>query len=249
MNRKLIFQGSAGEALGEEWTVNAPTVADAFKIVHANSPKKYRDYFEQDLEAEFSVKLAGEALGEAELLLNNLKGEDIVVTPVPKGSKLNAVEKILMAVVLIVIAIYMPEFLPEAAMEAGAWGSTLQAAAFSMGFNMALAGITELMMDDPSNDKEEEGAMFGGPAQTIKHGQPVPLCYGKMMVGGTPITFGFGVNKLEPTNGLVYGSDSPGAWDGEIYSHHGNLKDGDNGGYDGGGYDGDDGTWEDYDEL
>ena len=37
MNRKLIFQGSAGEALGEEWTVNAPTVADAFKIVHANN--------------------------------------------------------------------------------------------------------------------------------------------------------------------------------------------------------------------
>ena len=95
MNRRLIFQGSAGEALGKEWTVNAPTVADAFKIVHANNPKKYKDYFEQDLEAEFSVKLAGEALGEAELLLNNLKGEDIVVTPVPKGSKLNAVEKIL----------------------------------------------------------------------------------------------------------------------------------------------------------
>jgi len=248
MNRKLIFQGSAGEALGEEWTVNAPTVADAFKIVHANSPKKYRGYFEQDLEAEFSVKLAGEALGEAELLLNNLKGEDIIVTPVPKGSKLNAVEKILLAVVLIVVAIYAPEMLIEwGAPEA--FANTVGTMAASLGMNMALSGITELMADDPSNDKEEEGAMFGGPAQTIKHGQPVPLCYGKMMVGGTPITFGFGVNKLEPTNGLVYGSDSPGAWDGEIYSHDGNLKDGDNGGYGGGGYDGDDGTWEDYDEL
>ena len=248
MNRKLIFQGSAGEALGEEWTVNAPTVADAFKIVHANSPKKYRDYFEQDLEAEFSVKLAGEALDDAELLLSNLKGEDIVVTPVPKGSKLNAVEKIILAIVIIVVAIYLPDIM--------GWGETLttlqsgiQTTVMSLGINMAISGITELMMDDPSNDKEEEGAMFGGPAQTIKHGQPVPLCYGKMMVGGTPITFGFGVNKLEPTNGLVYGSDSPGAWDGEIYSHHGNLKDGDNGGYGGGGYDGDDGTWEDYDEL
>ena len=62
MNRKLIFQGSAGEALGTEWSVNAPTVADAFRIVHANNPKNYRDYFEQDLEAEFTVKLAGESL-------------------------------------------------------------------------------------------------------------------------------------------------------------------------------------------
>ena len=248
MNRKLIFQGSAGEALGEEWTVNAPTVADAFKIVHANNPQKYKDYFGKDLEAEFSVKLAGDALGEAELLLNNLKGEDIVVTPVPKGSKLNAVEKIILAIVIIVVAIYLPDIM--------GWGETLttlqsgiQTTVMSLGINMAISGITELMMDDPSNDKEEEGAMFGGPAQTIKHGQPVPLCYGKMMVGGTPITFGFGVNKLEPTNGLVYGSDSPGAWDGEIYSHDGNLRNGDNGGYGGDGYDGDDGTWEDYDEL
>ena len=69
MNRKIIFQGSAGEALGEEWSVNAPTVADAFRVVHANNPKKYRDYFEQDLEAEFSVKLAGEALEDADYMI------------------------------------------------------------------------------------------------------------------------------------------------------------------------------------
>ena len=78
MNRKLIFQGSAGEALGEEWTVNAPTVADAFRIVHANNPKNYRNYFEQDREAEFTVKLAGESLDAAELLLYNLEGGLIV---------------------------------------------------------------------------------------------------------------------------------------------------------------------------
>ena len=72
MNRKLIFQGSAGEALGTEWSGNAPTVADACRIGHANNPKNYRDYFEQDLEAEFTVKLAGESLDAAELLLHNL---------------------------------------------------------------------------------------------------------------------------------------------------------------------------------
>ena len=247
MNRKLIFQGSAGEALGTEWSVNAPTVADAFRIVHANNPKNYRDYFEQDLEAEFTVKLAGESLDAAELLLHNLEGEDIVVTPIPKGSK-NAVEKILIAIVLIVISIYLsPEFLGE-----GEFAKML-AAGFKdflmmMGTNLALQGIAELMAPDPSNDKDEEGAMFSGPAQTVKHGQPVPICYGKMMVGGSPITFGFGVNKLEPTNGLVFSSDNPNAWDGEIYSNDANLRNGDNGGHGGGGQDGDDGTWENYEE-
>ena len=37
------------------------------------------------------------------------------------------------------------------------------------------------------------------------------------MVSGVPINFGFGAYKLEPANNLVFGSDNPNAWDGEIY--------------------------------
>jgi predicted phage tail protein len=215
MNRKLILQGSAGEALGEEWNVYAPTIGDAFAVVRANCPKEFLEYFGQDEgQGEFSVKLAGEALDENELGLSNLKGDDIVVTPVPKGSKLNAVEKIILAVVLIVASFYMP-------------GSTLddptkfqvffaQGTAM-LGINLALAGINELMMKEPSKDKEEEGAMFGGPANTIKNGLPVPMAYGKILVGGAPINFGFGAWKLEPTNGFVFASDSPNSWDGILY--------------------------------
>jgi predicted phage tail protein len=230
MNRKLIFQGSAGEALGEEWSVNAPTIADAFRIVHANKPNEYLDYFSQDnAQGEFSVKLAGEALEASELLLYNLKGEDIVVTPIPKGSR-GPVEKILIAVVLLVIAYYMPQMFPEAATAAtAATAGTGEATIatffytqatnmlYMVGINMAMMGITQLLTKEPSTDKEEEGAMFGGPAATLKHGQPVPICYGKLMVSGTPITFGFGAYKLEPTNNMVFGSDNPNAWDGEVY--------------------------------
>ena len=237
MNRKLIFQGSAGEALGTEWSVNAPTVADAFRIVHANNPKKYRDYFEQDLEAEFTVKLAGEALDAAELLMHNLEGEDIIVTPMPKGSK-NAVEKILIAIVLIVVSFYMPETL----FSSTEFAALAKDFVMMMGTNLALQGIAELMAPDPSNDRDEEGAMFSGPAQTVKHGQPVPICYGKMMVGGTPINFGFGTTKLQPSNGLVFGSDNPNAWDGEIYSPDANLRNGSNDSNAGGGQDGSGGT-------
>ena len=248
MNRKLIFQGSAGEALGTEWSVNAPTVADAFRIVHANNPKKYREYFEQDLEAEFTVKLAGEALDAAELLMHNLEGEDIVVTPIPKGSK-NAVEKILIAVVLIVVSIYLgPEFLGTGD-TAKMLASGVKDFLMMMGTNLALQGIAELMAPDPSNDKDEEGAMFSGPAQTVKHGQPVPICYGKMMVGGTPINFGFGTTKLQPSNGLIFGSDNPNAWDGEIYSCDANLRNGSNDSCAGGAQDGSGGTVDDVDEL
>tara|TARA_B100001564_G_scaffold349275_1_gene352206 strand:+ start:651 stop:1415 length:765 start_codon:yes stop_codon:yes gene_type:complete len=214
MNRKLILQGSAGEALGEEWNVYAPTIGDAFAVVRANCPKEFMEYFGQDEgQGEFSVKLAGEALDENELGLSNLAGEDIVVTPVPKGSKLNSVEKIILAVILIVASFYMPETMFSSEKIASFVASTTA----MIGINLALAGINELMMKEPSKDKEEEGAMFGGPANTIKNGLPIPMAYGKVLVGGAPINFGFGAWKLEPTNGFVFASDSPNSWDGILY--------------------------------
>lgn len=214
MNRKLILQGSAGEALGEEWNVYAPTIGDAFAVVRANCPKEFMEYFGQDEgQGEFSVKLAGEALDESELGLSNLKGDDIVVTPVPKGSKLNAVEKIILAVVLIIASFYIGDmtFASEKIVQFIASTTAM------IGINLALAGINELMMKEPSKDKEEEGAMFGGPANTIKNGLPIPMAYGKVLVGGAPINFGFGAWKLEPTNGFVFASDSPNSWDGILY--------------------------------
>ena len=72
-------------------------------------------------------------------------------------------------------------------------------------------------MKDPSTDKDEAGAMFSGPQNTVKQGQPIPLAYGKVMVGGTPITMGFGNYKLKPTNGFHFASDNPDAWDGVLY--------------------------------
>jgi predicted phage tail protein len=222
MNRKLILQGSAGEALGEEWSVNAPTVGEAFAIIRANKPKEFLDYFSKDdAQGEFSIKLAGEALETAELALHNLGEGDIVVTPMPKGSKLNAVEKIVVAIALMVYAYYSGDYATAA--EGMGTMSTMGSIAFSMGINMMMAGITELMMKEPSKDKDEEGAMFGGPANTVKNGVPVPLAYGKILVGGTPINFGFGAWKLEPTNGFVFASDNPKAWDGEIYDAAGNV--------------------------
>ena len=224
MNRTLILQGSAGEALGEKWSVNAPTVGDAFSIVHANNPKEFIDYFGKDNgQGEFIVKVAGEALEENELLMHNLKGEDIIVTPVPKGSKLNPIEKILLAVVIILVAIYVPQALPSFEAVAGSTYAAqgmlgyFQMAAIMTGLNLAMMGITEMMTKEPSKDADEQGAMFSGPVNTIKQGQPVPLAYGKVMVGGTPINMGFGNYKLQPTNGFHFLSDNPDSWDGIVY--------------------------------
>ena len=220
MDRKVILQGSAGDALGKEWNVYAPTIGDAFAVIKANKPKEFVEYFgKDDGQGEFSVKVAGQALDAAELSLNNLQGDDIVVTPMPKGSKLNEVERIILGAVLLLIGFSMGD--PET-LSTGM--KLLQSTTMMIGVNLALSGITGLMTKEPSKDKEEEGAMFGGPANTVKNGIPIPMAYGKILVGGSPINFGFGAWKLEPTNGFVFSSDSPNSWDGVLYEAGSNIS-------------------------
>jgi hypothetical protein len=58
----------------------------------------------------------------------------------------------------------------------------------SIGVSLALQGITQLLTKTPDADKEEKNqGIFDGPESTLKQGQPVPILYGELLVGGAPI--------------------------------------------------------------
>lgn len=231
MNRKLIFQGSAGEALGKEWNLNAPAIADAFKLVSINKPKEFKTYFSQNEgQNEFSIQVADEFLTVDELFMHNLQGNEIIVTPIPEGSRRSrgrrTSEQFLKAFVIMIIAYYTGKWWGPSANTAVAdmtWGEFIAAGAqnmlYMMGTNLAMSALSQALSDDPSNDTDEEGAMFSGPTNTVKHGQPVPLCYGKLLVGGVPINFGFGNLKINPSHSITFQSDNPNAWDGVVYDN------------------------------
>ena len=231
MNRKLIFQGSAGEALGKEWNVNAPVIADAFRLVAINKPEEFKTYFSQNEgQDEFSVQIADQFLTIDELFMHNLQGNEIIVTPIPEGSRRSRgrrrSEMFLKAVVILIIAYYLGKTFGPAAnttIKDMTWGEFIAVGAqnmlYMMGTNLAMQALSDALSDDPSNDADEEGSMFSGPTNTIKHGQPVPVCYGKLLVGGVPINFGFGSLKINPTHSITFQSDNPTAWDGVVYDN------------------------------
>ena len=231
MNRKLIFQGSAGEALGKEWNVNAPAIADAFRLVAINKPEEFKTYFSQNEgQDEFSVQIADQFLTIDELFMHNLQGNEIIVTPIPEGSRRSRgrrrSEMFLKAVVILIIAYYLGKTFGPAAnttIKNMTWGEFIAVGAqnmlYMMGTNLAMQALSDALSDDPSNDADEEGSMFSGPTNTIKHGQPVPVCYGKLLVGGVPINFGFGNLKINPTHSITFQSDNPTAWDGIVYDN------------------------------
>ena len=50
--------------------------------------------------------------------------------------------------------------------------------------------------------------LFKGPINNAKVGIPVPLCYGKMEVGGAPINFAFTETRIRSSEGFTFGSKS-----------------------------------------
>ena len=63
---------------------------------------------------------------------------------------------------------------------------------FTIGANLVIGGIAQLMAPGPETDqKQEEGYLFQGPQNNMQQGLPVPVCYGELLVGGAPMSVSF----------------------------------------------------------
>ena len=124
-------------------------------------------------------------------LNNNLEDEDIIITPVPSGSsKLSSWFKVIVGVLLIVASFMIPGLGPAAA-----------GMLASIGVQLALQGIVELLTPDPDNNKEEKSSLFNGPVNTTKTGVPIPIAYGQVEVGGVVTNFSFTRTRVENATG------------------------------------------------
>ena len=108
----------------------------------------------------------------------------------PSGSK-RGWGKVIIGAILVALAYYYGG--PAAGAEMS-WQVTM---VMSFGVNLMLAGVTELTTKAPKHNKDEEKGLFNGPENTLVQGTPVPVAYGKLLVGGKPISVNF-----KPSGGI-----------------------------------------------
>lgn len=225
MIRKIYLEGSLGDKFIPEFTADVPSVQEAIKLVSANFPgfKPYLiDCHEKGV--GFTIHVGEKSLEEEDMLFSVSEG-DIVISQVPAGSKSGG-GKIIAAIALIAMAVFVPTLLTFqgsllgsavtvqgslGAALAGSMGGLAQAFAFgalSLGLNLAMAGIQQLMAPDPSTDSDEPTSyMFNGSQQNVVEGDPVPILYGELRVPGTPIAFSV-VNNAKVFNAGTGAGDS-----------------------------------------
>jgi len=193
MDRKVHLLGPLAK-FGELWEIQASSVADIFKLIECQEPE-FRAFLIEAARLGMDIGVVGptfEVEEPYELLLNNLGSEEVYISLIPAGSG-KGWGKILAGVVLIIVGVALG-FEPKTIK--GGFGLL----AASTGVSLALQGVTQLLAKTPDSDKEEKDlGIFDGPEPTLKQGQPVPLLYGRMLVGGAPIH----VNLTLPTNNLL----------------------------------------------
>jgi predicted phage tail protein len=219
MMRNIYLEGELGDRYGREISANVDSVRDAFRLIEANYPD-FKTYLVscQEKDIGFTVEVAGKSVKKEEDLIFPIQSGDIVISPIPAGSKSGGA-KILTAIAIIAFLIINPMSLAgggnliSAAFSGGlGTGATIAVqTAVSLSISLAMTGIQQLMAPDPATDSDEPTSyMFNGSEQNVIEGDPVPILYGELRVPGRPIAFSVINNARTYGSGINYGINNDG---------------------------------------
>ena len=201
--RKVYLEGEMGERFGKEFDMVANSFTEVFRCLKCNF-LDFMPYLQEchEKNIHFILEVEGKPIKhEAEALLLYKEG-DMVITPVPAGSKSGGA-KLLAAIAITVMTAGMGAVVAGGSLAAlGGGVGALQAGlvyaagtiggqlALGLAVNLAMTGIQQMMAPDPSTDsQQDESYIFEGSKQNIAEGDPVPVLYGELRVPGRTISF------------------------------------------------------------
>lgn len=216
MNRKVHLLGNLSQ-FGEVWDMEAKSIADVVQLIDCQE-QGFRKFLIDAAESGLDMAIVGKDFRVEEpdeLLFENLGPEEVYISLVPAGSK-KGWGKILLAIVLITAGILsggtaVPALPFEGVAAGGIFGSATTAISnilISVGISIALQGITQLLAKTPdADDPQTQKGLFDGPSSTLKQGQPVPVLYGELLIGGAPIHVDLTTSGQQKYGSNAYPSD------------------------------------------
>lgn len=204
----LKFHGDLAEwMVHKEWKLNVKSIKEAINAINCLTENKLNRYFieKNKLKAKYRVLINGkdfrspvreinednyEIIHQTQLLYNvdNLETIDIVPFIESSDSKILAVVTLIAAAILIVVGSFVP----------GAQGLIFIGLALAMGGVMALLARPPEFQNFRNVDKfGNQSYLFSGPTNIVGEGGPVPVGYGRMLVGSQVISSAYSIKDYQ----------------------------------------------------
>jgi len=184
MNTILLY-GSLGSEFGRVHNYDIRTPAEAVRALSATI-KGFKQAFIDG--GSYRLIVGGKSTIDLDESENPISTKETIrIVPVITGA--SGVGKIVLGAALIYAS--------------GGLGTGL-AASFvqGVGTSMVLGGVSELLFAPPKPEAAQERAenmpsfIFNGAINTTRQGNPVPICYGRMIVGSQVISAGLSVTGI-----------------------------------------------------
>ena len=195
MLKTIVLHGSFGSRFGRRHRLDVASPLDAIRALSVLQPG-----FMQALVAYrpgFRIVLDRVPLSSREELA--LPGrETIRIVPVVAGAG-GGIGQIFIGVALVVGAFFTGgadlALAPEATLGFTLTTTTLGGMALSFGASLVLGGLSQMLAQTPDTSSRGQGQgldsasyLFNGPVNTTQQGNPVPILYGRLIIGSQVVS-------------------------------------------------------------
>jgi predicted phage tail protein len=185
--RKVRLYGRLGALFGRvfEFALDNNSIAEAVAALSCQLPGFKAYMMGSEARGIGYAVFVGKRNVSAEQLSENSGSDDIRIAPVVLGSKNGGLFQIVLGAVLIIVGTYVSWFT-----------GPVGAAMVSIGWGMVFGGVVQLLSPKPKGTKTADSPdnqpsyVFNGATNTQAQGNPVPLGYGRMIVGSAVISAG-----------------------------------------------------------
>jgi predicted phage tail protein len=190
----IMVYGFLRPLCGKRHEFEVSTPAEAVRALAANFPvlkSKLNEYVQSG--GEFRIIVDNKPINNEECLVAPAGGS-IKIIPVVAGSKRSGILGVVLGGALIASSFFLPTgaLLPFL----GSLSPSLSSIAFGIGSSMLLGGASQLLSPQPKAMPPQEtyentpSYSFNGAVNTVQQGQPVPVAYGRLIVGSCVISAG-----------------------------------------------------------
>jgi len=195
---KVRFHGNLGKRLNKKnWDLSIDSVQEAFRAVDILSKRKLTKCFIEDdkKKLRYQIKVNNKAVDSSKIDYENLstvydtelcikrKIESIDIIPLVEGSgsKIGGAIMTIVGIILVAVGVFMP--------------SAASPLLISAGLTLIAGGVSMLLAKPPKfddfreieNTKKSSSYLFSGPTNTANEGGPVPIGYGRLIIGSQVI--------------------------------------------------------------